>query len=32
VGGGGAMAVGCYVAVVAACIGVLLFRYRSAET
>ncbi len=32
VSGGGALAVACYVAVVAVCIGVLLFRYRSAET
>ena len=30
--GGGAMAVACYVAVVAACVAVLLVRYRSAET
>jgi hypothetical protein len=30
--GGGALAVACYLAVVAAGIGVLLWRYRSAET
>ena len=32
VNGGGALAVACYIAVVAVCVGVLLFRYRSAET
>lgn len=31
VSGGGAMAVACYVAVVAGCIGVVLYRYRSVE-
>jgi len=32
VGGGGAMAVACYIAVVVACIAVVSSRYRSAET
>jgi len=32
VSGGGAMAVACYAAVVAACIAVILIRYRSVET
>lgn len=32
VAGGGALAIACYVAVVALCIGVVLARYRSVET
>jgi len=30
--GGGALALGCYLAVVTGCIGIILSRYRSAET